>query len=292
MSILVIGRSGQIARALARRAAVRKLALEALGRPELDLEHPERVAAAFADRRPHVVVNAAAYTGVDEAEAETERAFVVNCAGAGAVAQAAASKGAPVVQVSTDYVFDGAKPAPYVETDEAHPNGAYGVSKLAGEHAVLESNPRAIILRTSWVFDASGANFVRTMLRLAQTRAEIGVVDDQYGCPTFADDFADAVLAIAARPERFGIYHCAGAGETSWAGFAQEIFAQSRARGGPAAIVRPLASAEFPTRARRPANSRLDCAKLAADYGVRLRPWRDALSACMDEIAVGGWRVE
>lgn len=292
MSILVIGKSGQIARALARRAAAQKVAIEMLGRPDLDLEHPERVAAAFAGRRPQVVVNAAAYTAVDEAEAETERALVVNGAGAGAVAQAAASKGAPVVQVSTDYVFDGAKPAPYVETDEPHPNGVYAISKLAGERAALAANPRAIVLRTSWVFDASGANFVRSMLRLATVRDEIGVVDDQHGCPTFADDFADAVLAIAARPERFGVYHCAGAGETSWAGLAQEIFAQSRARGGPAAMVRPIATAEFPTRAKRPTNSRLDCAKLAADYGVRLRPWRDALSACMDEIAAGGWRVE
>lgn len=292
MSILVIGRTGQAARALARRAAARRMPLEALGRPDIDLERPVELARAIALRQPRVVINAAAFTAVDRAEDEAERAFMINGAGAGAVAQAAATKGAAVIHFSTDYVYDGEKAAPYVETDETRPRGAYGVSKLAGEHAVLEANPRAIVLRTAWLFDASGANFVRTMLRQAKSRALVRVVADQRGCPTFVDDLADAALDIAARPDQRGIYHCAGAGEASWAEFAEEIFAQSRTRGGPSAAVQPIASADYPTRARRPANSRLACGKLAADYGVELRPWREALGACMDEIAAGGWRVE
>jgi len=292
VSIVVIGRSGQVARALVRRAAARGVRVQTFGRPELDLEHSDAAAALVAAMRPSVVINAAAYTAVDKAEDEVERAGRINAVGPASIARAAAAVDAPILHLSTDYVFTGDKPAPYIETDATGPTGAYGATKLEGERLVVAANPRAIVLRTAWVFNATGANFVRTMLRLARSRDEISVVADQRGCPTFADDLADAALSIAARPDHAGIYHCAGEGETSWAGFAEEIFAQSRARGGPTASVRPITTAEFPTRAKRPANSRLNCAKLTADYGLTLRAWREALAACMDEIAADGWRVE
>lgn len=292
VSILVTGRTGQVSRALIRAAETRGAALSAIGRPELDLEHPAAAAATVSRYRPRVLINAAAFTAVDKAEEEIERARQINGVAAGALAEACAAIGAPIIQVSTDYVFAGDKGAPYVESDPTSPQSAYGHSKLLGEQMVGQTNPRAIVVRTAWVYDASGANFVRTMLRLAKSRNEINVVADQLGCPTFADDLADALLTIASDPAHTGVYHCAGAGETNWAVFATEIFAQSRARGGPHAVVKSIATSDYPTRARRPANSRLDCRKLTNDYGVRMRDWRDALAACMDEIAAGGWRVE
>ncbi len=289
---LVVGRNGQLARALVRRAAARGIALDVIGRPEIDLASPQQVADAIMARRPKAIINAAAYTAVDKAEDDRDQAHQINALAPEAMARAAADIGAAFVQVSTDYVFAGDKSGAYVESDPVAPNGVYGATKLEGEQRALAANAQTIVLRTAWVYDASGANFVRTMLRLATTRDELGVVADQHGCPTFADDLADAALAVALKPEHHGIYHCAGAGETSWAGFAEEIFAQSRARGGPSANVRAITTAAFPTRAKRPANSRLDCAKLASDYGVTMRPWREALAACMDEIAAGGWRVQ
>ncbi|MBX9747842.1 MAG: NAD(P)-dependent oxidoreductase, partial [Hyphomonadaceae bacterium] len=166
-----------------------------------------------------------------------------------------------------------------------------GASKREGEERVLAANPRAIILRTAWIYDSTGQNFVRTMLRSAHTRDEMSVVADQRGCPTYADDLADAALSIAAQPDMYGIYHCTGEGDATWAAFATAIFEASASRGGPSATVKPITTADYPTRARRPANSRLNCNKLARDYGLRLRPWREALSDCLDEIAAGGWSV-
>ncbi|QGZ96561.1 dTDP-4-dehydrorhamnose reductase [Terricaulis silvestris] len=293
MNVLVIGRSGQVARAL--RSGARDRAVQALGRPESDLEAPAALVETIEHIRPDVVVNAAAYTAVDQAEIEPDRAFAVNATGPEAVALAAARCGAVMIQISTDYVFDGAKRAPYVETDATMPTSVYGRSKLEGEQRVLGANPRAIVLRTSWVFATEGSNFVRTMLRLAKMRGQINVVSDQFGCPTFAEDLAKAILAVTDRVSdggAFGIYHCAGCGETTWADLAAETFALSAARGGPSAAVAPILARDYPTRAARPANSRLDCSKLAADYGVRLRPWREALAACVDDIAARGWRVE
>jgi len=287
VTILVIGRGGQVARALARRGDV-----EVIGRPDFDLMQPDAVAAEIVRRRPRAVINAAAYTAVDKAEDEPDAAMAINGDAPRVIAHASAEIGAALVHLSTDYVFAGDKAAPYVEDDPTGPTGIYGASKLRGEQLALAANPRTIVLRTAWVYDAAGANFVRTMLRLAKSRDVITVVADQRGCPTFADDLAGAALAIAADPRHAGIYHCAGSGETTWAAFAEDIFAQSRIRGGPSADVKHIASAEFPTRAKRPANSRLDCTKLAREYGIVMRPWREALSACMDEIAAGGWRVE
>lgn len=286
MTLLIVGKSGQIARALARGAEGRGIPFSSLGRPEFDLENFEATPLSA-----KAVINAAAYTQVDRAEDEPDRARAINAIAPGKLAASAPRDGV-FIHFSTDYVFAGDKAEPYVETDPVGPVSAYGVTKLEGERAVLAAHPRAIILRTAWVYDASGANFVRTMLRLAKGRDEVGVVADQRGCPSFARDLADVALDIAARPKSFGIYHCANAGETTWADFAEEIFRLSSARGGPKASVRRITTAEFPTRAKRPQNSRLDCTKLENDYGVRMRPWREALAECIDEIAASGWSVE
>jgi dTDP-4-dehydrorhamnose reductase len=290
VSIVVIGKNGQVARALARRAKAHGLALQCLGRDKFDLEAPNFDA--IAALTPSIVINAAAYTAVDQAEREPERAFQINAVGAEAVAAAAERVGAACVQVSTDYVFSGDKSEPYVETDVTGPTGVYGASKLEGEQRVLAANPRAAIVRTAWVFDAQGKNFVRTMLRLARTRDEISVVADQRGSPTFADDLADALLCVARAQVRGEIYHCAGAGETTWAEFARAVFLEAETSRGPNARVLPIETSDYPTLAQRPTNSTLDCTKLALHHGVRMRPWRDALQQCIGEIAAGGWSVE
>ncbi|MBL8536986.1 MAG: dTDP-4-dehydrorhamnose reductase [Hyphomonadaceae bacterium] len=292
MKAIIVGGSGQVARALKQTAARLGVPTMTLERPEVDLCEPMRATDLIAQSGASVVFNAAAYTAVDRAELEPELAFQINAAGAEAVARGAERAGAVLVHFSTDYVFDGSKKDPYAEDDATGPTGVYGRSKLEGERLVLEACGRAVVLRTAWVFDASGANFVRTMLRLARNREEVGVVADQQGCPTFAQDLADAAFAVSAQGGPLGVYHCVGGGAATWADFAGEIFTQSRARGGPSARVRPIATAEFPTPAKRPANSRLDCGKLARVYGVRLRPWRVALGECLNEIAYAGWRVE
>lgn len=296
MKVLVVGRSGQVARALARCAASNSLInLEALGRPDLDLVDAARVPSIIAAREPDIVINASAYTAVDKAESEPDRAYAINAIGAGAVAKGAEAAGAALLHLSTDYVFSGAKTTPYLEDDATGPITAYGVSKLAGEEMVLQAKPDAVIVRTAWVFDADGANFVRTMLRLATSRSQIGVVADQLGCPTYAHDLAAALLAIAGAAKdgasHAGVYHCVGAGDASWATVAEEIFSLSRARRGPAAAINRVSTSAYPTPARRPANSRLNCAKVARDFGVEMRPWQQALADCIDEIAASGWRV-
>ena len=286
MSLLVIGRGGQLASSLVRRAREKGVALDVIGRPEFDLLQPEAIAGEIRARKPSAVINAAAYTAVDAAEDDIYAARQINATGPAIAARAAADTGAAFIQVSTDYVFDGVKQGPYVETDATAPLGVYGATKLEGELQTLAANPNTIVLRTAWVYDATGANFVRTMLRLAVDRDELSVVDDQHGNPTFADDLADAILTIAALPTQSGVFHCANTGAATRAELAEEIFAQSRARGGPTAHVTRVSSDRFPTRAKRPANSRLDTRKLSHTYGIHLRPWREALAACMDEIAV------
>lgn len=293
MKVLVVGRQGQVARALVRRAPKHGVEVVAVGRPSLDLERPDTIASTIAASAPDIVINAAAFTAVDAAETKRERAFAVNAVGAEALALAAAEAGAGIVHLSTDYVFAGDKSSAYNEDDPTDPKTVYGASKLEGEARVRAANPRSVIVRTAWVYDAEGQNFVRTMLRLARTRDQISVVRDQVGCPTYADDLADSLLAIVRQnADRAGLYHCTGSGETSWAGFAEEVFRLSRARGGPSARVLPIPTIEYPTPARRPANSRLDCAKLAAHYDVRMRSWQDALTDCIDAIVEDGWRVE
>ena len=282
MRILVTGKHGQVATALRERAP-EGVEVVALGRPELDLADAGSIRDAFDAAVADVVVNAAAFTAVDKAEAEEELATRINGDGAGRVAEAARGLGAPIIQLSTDYVFDGVLGRPYREEDPVGPIGAYGRSKLAGEEAVAGANPRAAILRTAWVYSPFGANFVKTMLRLGESRREVRVVADQIGSPTSALDIADAIFEIArqlmAAPaaDKYGVFHMTGAGEASWAEFAQAIFTQAHALGRPAVQVIPIPTAEYPTPARRPANSRLDGARLERDYGVTLPHWRDSL---------------
>jgi dTDP-4-dehydrorhamnose reductase len=292
MRLLVTGTSGQLAQTLLERGLARGIDIVALRRPQLDLTIPSTLAVALADARPAVVVSAAAYTAVDKAESEEALALRVNAQGAGDLAHACERFGVPVIHLSTDYVFDGAKPAPYVEGDATAPLNAYGRSKLAGEAAVARACPRHLILRTSWIHSPYGTNFVKTMLRLAETRPEVRVVDDQRGCPTQALDLADAIITlgerIAGRPAgagEWGVYHAAGTGETTWCGLAREIFAIAAARGRPSPVVTPIATTDYPTPARRPANSRLDCSKLASTFGIALPDWRDGARRSVEQLA-------
>ena len=244
------------------------------------------VIAGLEGARPDVVVNAAAYTAVDKAEAEEAVAVRVNGEGAGHVAEAAARLGVPLLHLSTDYVFDGALPRPYREEDPTGPAGAYGRSKLIGERLVAERCPDCVILRTAWVYSPFGSNFVRTMLRLGETREEVGVVADQVGNPTSALDIAGALIAIAAKARDNssqalrGVFHMTSAGEASWADFAEAIFSEAAARGRRLTRVKRIATADYPTRARRPANSRLDNGKLSRVYALTLPEWRASLTAC------------
>ena len=282
MRIVVTGGpDGQVLLSLAERGTSAGHDIVALGRPELDLTGDEEaIVRAVEQARPSIVVSAAAYTAVDKAESERDLAFAINARGAGAVAKAAERLGVPVIHISTDYVFDGSKPAPYVESDVPNPVSVYGASKLAGEEDVLAASPNSVILRTAWVYSPFNANFVKTMLRLAADRDEVGVVADQYGNPTSALDIADAILAVAAnlvasnKPDLRGVFHMTGRGEGSWADFAEHIFAASVSAGGPRASVRRIFTADYPTPARRPANSRLDSSKLHEIHKVRLPNWQ------------------
>ncbi|PWW00236.1 dTDP-4-dehydrorhamnose reductase [Hoeflea marina] len=291
MRIAVTGTSGQLALSLGERAAaVAGVSVIRLGRPELDLLRPETVAPALAACGADIVVNAAAYTAVDRAESEPALAHAVNATGAQAVAAAAAGLGLPVIQISTDYVFDGTAPDPYAETAPTGPVSVYGASKLAGEGLVAAANPRHLIVRTAWVYSPFGGNFVSTMLRLAATRDTIQVVDDQLGNPTSALDLADGLVAAARRAlypgfSAWGIYHMAGSGAASWAGFAAQVLDESRRSGGPYATIEPIPGAQFVTAARRPTNSRLDTARAASVFGSGLPDWRLSVAAVVRRLA-------
>jgi dTDP-4-dehydrorhamnose reductase len=292
MRIYVVGGQGQVARSLREAAAAEHDIVFGCGeRPTVDLLRPESIAQALADFRPDLVVNPAAYTAVDKAESEPEQAFALNRDGAGAVAAAAAAHGVPVIQLSTDYVFDGAKDAPYVETDPVGPRSVYGSSKLEGERAVAAANPRHVILRTAWVYAPFGGNFVRTMLRLAAERDSLRVVDDQIGCPTYAPDIAAAILHIARQVTAqgwqsgfAGVTHLAGPDAVTWCAFARAIIAGAALRGGRSVPVHPIQTSDYPTPAARPANSRLATARLASVFDVRLPPLRVSLKNCLDRL--------
>lgn len=279
MKLLVFGQTGQVARELAR-VAPRAVFL---GRGQADLADPAACAAVLHAHRPDAVINAAAWTAVDRAETEEAAATVVNAAAPGAMAQACADLGAPLVHISTDYVFDGSGQAAWRPGDAPAPLGAYGRTKLAGEVAVRAAGGAHVILRTSWVFSAHGANFVKTMLRLGADRPALRVVADQVGGPTPAAAIAAACLTIAGGLRdgaAGGTHHFAGVPETSWAGFARAIFAQA----GLAVAVEDIATADYPTPARRPLNSRLDCAALAAEFGIMPPDWRAGLAAVIGEL--------
>jgi len=287
-AILVTGGTGQLALALEKAASV---PVRRVGRPGFDFDHPETIEAAFRAAAPSLVVNAAAYTAVDAAEDDKEAAYRANRDGPAELARLCAAAGIPLIHISTDYVFDGAKPTPYDESDAVSPQGVYGASKLAGEDAVLASGALAIVLRTSWVYSSTGRNFVRTMLALGRTRDRLTVVADQTGCPTAADDLAEVVLAIAARIRAGGwddgyggVFHAAGTGSTTWYGLAAAVFEEAARHGAKVPQVAPIATADWPTRARRPANSRLDCTRLSDVFGLRLPPWRTSLARTIDTI--------
>lgn len=286
MRVLVIGKSGQLARALAPKAGV-----TAIGRGELDLLRADEaeVTALLNASRCDALINAAAYTAVDQAESDVENAFALNQRAPRLLATACARARIPLVHVSTDYVFDGEKSTPYVESDPTAPLNVYGASKAAGENDVLASGGQAAVIRTSWVYGAHGSNFLNTMLKLGGSRPEVAVVNDQHGAPTWAADLASACYAAAERmgggdETAAGLFHFAGDGEATWATFADEIFEQARLRGLPAAKVRGISSAEYPTAAKRPQNSRLDTSRFAKIFGPP-RPWREALCLCMNAIA-------
>jgi dTDP-4-dehydrorhamnose reductase len=287
--VLVTGGSGQLASALA--AAAGALPVRLVGRPAFDFDRPETILPLLRRAAPSLVVNAAAYTAVDRAETEAEAACRANRDGPARLAAWCEAAGIPLIHVSTDYVFDGAKGAPYVETDPTCPTGVYGASKLAGEQAVLAGCRRAIVLRTSWVYAAQGRNFVLTILNARTRPGGLRVVADQIGCPTAAPDLAEAILAIVRQirangwQDRLaGITHAAGSGWTSWHGLAVAIFEEAARHGLAVPAVAPIATADWPTPVRRPPDSRLDCTRLADCFGLRLPPWRDTLSKLIDEV--------
>lgn len=284
LRIAVTGKSGQVATALIERGEAAGHEMIAVGRPELDLADPTTVASVLRAVGPDVVVSAAAYTSVDKAETEGNVAFAINEKGARAVALAAKALGIPVVHVSTDYVFDGTADRAYIESDATSPTGVYGASKLAGEKAVVAAyGENVAVLRVAWVYSPFGGNFVKTMLRLASDREEVAVVSDQIGNPTSALDIADGILLVATNlvnsddPVLRGVFHMTASGQASWADFATAIFAASAIRGGSFARVRPITTAEYPTPATRPANSRLDCKRIAQIHGVMMPDWPDSL---------------
>ena len=291
MRIVVTGREGQVARALLERGPAAGHEIVAVGRPELDLAgSAQTIFDAIARARPDVVVSAAAYTAVDKAESDERQAFAVNAQGPGAVASAARHLEVPLIHLSTDYVFSGNKASPYREDDPTGPTSVYGRSKLAGEEAALAAQPNCAVLRTAWVYSPFGNNFVKTMLRLAEDRDELNIVADQRGNPTSALDIADGIFAVAANLFKSndlslrGIFNMSASGEASWAEFAETILAESASLGGPSAEVRPIATADYPTPAKRPANSRLDGAKLQQIHRVRLPDWRESTRSVVQRL--------
>jgi dTDP-4-dehydrorhamnose reductase len=288
--ILVAGRRGQLALCLHDRAAKQNTPIVLKGRPDLDLQNAMDVERVVAAVNPTAIVNAAAFTAVDEAEDERTHAFRINRDGAAYLAAAAQLREIPFVHISTDYVFDGHKQSPYLEDDATAPLNVYGRSKLEGETAVRIACPQAVVIRTSWIYSPYGHNFLRSMVRLSTTKPTVKVVNDQHGAPTSALDLSAAILNIvrqlksAQTSDTGGIYHLAAQGETTWHGFAAEIFAGLSRRGHTVPELRAIATAERPTPARRPQYSCLDSSKAQRVFGVRLSPWRDSLDVSLYEL--------
>ncbi|NIE75316.1 dTDP-4-dehydrorhamnose reductase [Pantoea sp. Ap-967] len=285
MSILICGHNGQVAQAL--RAQLAGLGeLHVLGRDQLDLARPEALREPLRRLAPQLIINAAAHTAVDQAESEPDLAYAINADAPRVLAEEAVRLGAPLIHYSTDYVFDGEKALPYTEADRPNPLGVYGRSKLAGEQAIAAVDGEYLILRTSWVYSRHGRNFLLTMQRLLQEKPQLRVVDDQVGAPTWAGTIAASTRALverwqAGQPGAWGTYHLTAQGQTSWFGFAQAIGEHLKAQGLPCAELLPIPSSQYPTPARRPLNSRLDCSRLAHEWDVHLPHWQQALIDCL-----------
>jgi dTDP-4-dehydrorhamnose reductase len=292
MRLLIAGWHGQVARALIEAAPSRpEIKALAAGRPALDVRDPRSIERAFGDLSPSIVVNTAAYTAVDQAETDEAAAFALNVDGARLLAHAAARRNVPVIHLSTHYVFDGAKAAPYDERDAPCPATVFGRSKLAGEEAVQDANPRHVIIRTGWVFGPAGQNFATKMLEGPADGAPLRVVSDQRGNPTYAPHLAAAILDVAhmiTSRERnepaWGIYNAAGDGATSWHGLAGEILECAAKHGKAGVPLEPIASAAYPARAPRPMNAELDCGKFAHTFGLRLPPWQRGVADCVERL--------
>ncbi|HTN41609.1 MAG TPA: dTDP-4-dehydrorhamnose reductase, partial [Asticcacaulis sp.] len=276
MRILVTGKEGQVDTSLLALGEQLGLEIIRIGLPEIDLSKPETLGAPVLDARPDVIISSAAYTAVDKAEAEAELAQTINGDAPGALARLAAELDIPILHLSTDYVFAGDKTSAYDETDTPAPVSVYGKTKLSGEVQIRAATDNHVILRTAWVYSPYGNNFVKTMLRLGETRDELNVVSDQHGCPTYAPEIARALLAIAQQvtidrdPTLRGTFHLTGQGETTWAEFAEAIFKGAESRGRQPVRVKPISTNEYPTPSKRPANSRLNGNKLDDTYGLRL----------------------
>lgn len=286
--ILVVGQTGQVARALADATWPENVRPVFMGRPQLDLTSATSVRTAFAQHDYAAVINAAAYTHVDQAESEPESAFAVNRDGPLVLARNCAQRKIPLIHISTDYVFDGTKDSPYTEDDPVNPINVYGASKAAGEDAIRSNLTEHVILRTSWVFSSIGHNFLRTMLRIGKERDEIRIVDDQYGCPTAATDIAAAIIHVLGailegRITQHGTFNYVNEGATTWFRFAREIFDQASAKGyEPMPILIPAATTDYQTLAQRPINSVLDTTAITTKYGINIRDWNAALSEIFD----------
>ena len=287
---LVLGASGQVARALARCGSVGGYPMLCRGRPEGNITEPLQLRALLSAINPIAVVNAAAYTAVDRAETETAAAFAANAEGPETLARLCRDDDIPLVHLSTDYVFDGSSRRPYRETDAIAPINVYGASKAAGEAAIRLTWPRHVILRTAWVYSLDGTNFVTTMLRLANERDELGIVADQRGTPTWAGDLARAITDLLPRMITdkgafpWGTYHLTSRGETTWFGFASQVFQLAEKFGQRCPQLRPITTSDYPTPARRPAYSVLDNRTIKQEMGLELPEWQTSLALCLTNL--------
>lgn len=288
MRLLILGGNGQLGQELAALCMARGVPAVVATKAACDIAERDQVSAAVGSSRPDIIVNAAAYTQVDGAESNADLAFRVNRDGPDILAELSASAGLPLIHISTDYVFDGAKPSPYTEQDELSPLGVYGLSKEGGEAAIRRKQPRHIILRTAWVYGRFGKNFLKTMLALANARDSWGVVDDQVGTPSATEDIAQAVLCAAERAVAvdapWGTYHFAGAAEGSWHAFASDIIAEQAKYTGRRPQIKAITTAEYPTAARRPQNSRLNSDLFASTFGYRAKPWNERIPSIVQSL--------
>lgn len=295
MKILIVGASGQLAQSLLESGNSSKNQLVALGSPDLDVTDANSVRAAFDLVRPDITINAAAYAAVDAAEENIDLAYAVNREGPRKLAENCARLDIPLIHCSTDYVYDGSSPRAYVEDDPIAPLGVYGTSKAEGDAAVQSTTAKHIILRTAWVYSPFGRNFVKTMMNLASTKDELNVVDDQCGSPTYAPHMADAMLSIIENitdpgviEKPWGVYNLAGSGDATWFEFACQILDDLQELGGPEVRVTGISTEQYPTPARRPKNSRLDCRKLKDVFGIEIPHWRKGTSQCVERL----WQLE